>query len=226
MYSQFASQDSRPGGPNPWKVLQHYLSKKGCPGHPTLGTNYNIVQTTFVIRIGSTAPVNREARARTGADRAGGEDQERGPRFHVLVARLPWRLRARSPCASAEPPFPRAISGKIPGKTTEGFPYLGSDFAVRSNRRVRRAPLSAGRHHVRLKSRGRRPVQDERAVCVYIYICICLIRTDTTLDHRQKAEKVKQYVCVYIYIYINKYIYIYIYKYIYIYIYIHIYIHA
>ena len=51
-YSQFASQDLRPSGPNPWKVLQHCLSTKRCPGHPTLGTN--IVQSIIVIRIGST----------------------------------------------------------------------------------------------------------------------------------------------------------------------------
>ena len=29
-YSQFASQDIRPGGPNPWKVLQNYLAQKGA----------------------------------------------------------------------------------------------------------------------------------------------------------------------------------------------------
>ena len=42
-YIQFASQDLRRRAPNPWKVLQHYwhhLSRKGCPGHPTLGQKY------------------------------------------------------------------------------------------------------------------------------------------------------------------------------------------
>ena len=36
-YSQFAPQDLRPSGPNSWKVLWHYLSTEGCPGHLTLG---------------------------------------------------------------------------------------------------------------------------------------------------------------------------------------------
>ena len=48
-YSQLASQDLRPSEPNRWKILQHYLSTKGCPGHPTLGTN--IVQEILVIRM-------------------------------------------------------------------------------------------------------------------------------------------------------------------------------
>ena len=30
-YSQFPSQDLRPNGPNPRKVLRRYLSKKGAP---------------------------------------------------------------------------------------------------------------------------------------------------------------------------------------------------
>ena len=59
-YSQFASQDLRPSGPNPWKVLariafnlEMFYSityQKRCPGHPTLGNN--IVHEIIVIRIG------------------------------------------------------------------------------------------------------------------------------------------------------------------------------
>ena len=74
-YSQFASQDIRLSGPSPWKVFQHYrhyLSGKGCPGHPTLGTN--IVQEIIVIRIGcmSNIDVVRVPGSRTsGACEAG-----------------------------------------------------------------------------------------------------------------------------------------------------------
>ena len=51
-HMKFASQDLRPNGPNPLKILAHVVSnfcsgaqrsitypQKGCPGHPTLGTN-------------------------------------------------------------------------------------------------------------------------------------------------------------------------------------------
>ena len=48
-YIQFASQDSRPSGPNPWKVLALHIKRK-CPGHPPLGRN--VVQEIRLIRIG------------------------------------------------------------------------------------------------------------------------------------------------------------------------------
>ena len=38
-YIQFASQDVRPSGPNPWTVLQHYLSRKGARATQPLSTN-------------------------------------------------------------------------------------------------------------------------------------------------------------------------------------------
>ena len=49
-YSQLASQDVRPGGPNPWKVSQHYTYQKKVPGPPNPWTN--IVHGIIVIRIG------------------------------------------------------------------------------------------------------------------------------------------------------------------------------
>ena len=41
-YTQFAIQDSRLFGPNPWKIVappSNYLSKKRFLGNPILGTN-------------------------------------------------------------------------------------------------------------------------------------------------------------------------------------------
>ena len=36
-HSRFASQDSLPNGPNPWKVLWRYPSTEKVPGPPNLG---------------------------------------------------------------------------------------------------------------------------------------------------------------------------------------------
>ena len=47
---QFASQDLRRSGPNPWTISALPLKKKKCTGHPTLGTNH--VQESIAIGIG------------------------------------------------------------------------------------------------------------------------------------------------------------------------------